>query len=185
MLNIKPQSKHLKTRFDLWTTHQTKNILLKNNSSLYVHGEKSGKLLANLLQDAGANRNPFKNGGITSNPIEINNAFKNFYSRLYSSEFDGNKSWVSTFLNSPPILSIPPDLIKKIEAVITQAEIAQTISSMQSRKTMGPDRFPTEFSKSLSSQFAATLIESHQRASLLPSLMEEFIIYCEEREGPS
>ena len=51
MHNIKPLSWiikniDLKTRYDLLTTHHTQNIILKNNSSFYEHGEKSGKLLA-------------------------------------------------------------------------------------------------------------------------------------------
>lgn len=37
----------LQTRFDLLLTHQTQNILLKNNSLMYEHGEKSGKVFTN------------------------------------------------------------------------------------------------------------------------------------------
>ena len=45
-------NKHLelKTRFDLLTTYQTQNILLKNKSNYYEHGEKCGKLLASQLK---------------------------------------------------------------------------------------------------------------------------------------
>lgn len=59
---------------------------------------------------------------------------------------------------------------------MTHVETALAMSSIQSGKTLGPVRFPTElfkqFLKPPSLQFAATLLESHQHDSLSPSLME-------------
>lgn len=131
----------LQTRFDLLSGYHTQNILLKNSSLLYEHGEKSGKLLANLLKGRRAKQViaviRSENGEIISNPPEINNIFRDFYSHLYTSEFDGDDSKISAFLNSLPIPSIPPDLMKKLEAPVTQAEIVQAISSMQSSGTPG------------------------------------------------
>lgn len=56
---------------------------------------------------------------------------------------------------------------------------------MQSGKTPGPDGFPTEFfkqfSKPLSSKFAAVRLETHQRGSLPPSLTEAFITFITKK----
>ena len=146
-------------------------------------------MLANLLKGRRAKQHiagiRSDTGEITSNPAEINNAFRNFYSQLYSSEFDGDESRISTFLNPLSIPSTPPDLVNKLEAPITQAEITQAISLMQSGKTPGPDGFPSEFfkqfSRPLSAQFAAVLLESHQRGSLPPSMKEAVITFIAKK----
>lgn len=173
----------LKTKFDLLTTHQTQNILLKNKSTFYEHGEKAGKLLANQLKGRRSKQLitsiNTQSGNVTLDPTEINTAFKDFYSHLYSSQFDGDDPKIKSFLDSLPIPTTPPDLSKALEAPITQAEITIAISSMQSGKSPGPDGFPSEFFKKfstlLSPYLTTVLAESFQLGSLPPSLNEAII----------
>ncbi|KAF3847423.1 hypothetical protein F7725_020451, partial [Dissostichus mawsoni] len=86
----------LKTKFDLLTTYQTQNILLKNKSTFYEHGEKAGKLLANQLKGRRSKQLitsiNTQSGNVTQDPTEINTAFKDFYSKL----FDGDDPRIKT-----------------------------------------------------------------------------------------
>lgn len=55
---------------------------------------------------------------------------------------------IKAFLDPLPIPTIPPNLVEKLEAPLTQTEITLAISSMQSGKSPGQDGFPAEFFKS-------------------------------------
>ena len=109
----------------------------------------------------------------------INATFKDFYTQLYSSQSDGDEAKTNAFLDPLPIPTIPPDMAKKLEAPITEAEIIVAISAMQSGKSPGPDGFPAEFYKRfsalLSPQLAIVLSESLRLGSLPPSLNEACI----------
>lgn len=66
----------LQTKFDLLTTHQTQNLLLKSKSTFYEHGEKTGKLLANQLKGRWAKQHitniRTESGDVPLDPIKIN-----------------------------------------------------------------------------------------------------------------
>lgn len=173
----------LQTKFDLLTTYQMQNLLLKNKSTLYEHGEKTGKLLANQLKGRRSKQLISNictsNGKTTSDPTEINNIFRDFYSQLYSSQFNGDETSIKAFLDPLPIPTISPDLVEKLEVPLNQAEITLAISSMQSGKSPGPDGFPAEFFKKfsplLSAQLRNMLAESLRLGSIPPSLNEACI----------
>lgn len=74
-----------------------------------------------------------------------------FISNYIPLNLTGMRPKLAPFSTHYPFLL--PDLIKKLEAPITQADIAQAISLMQSGKTPGPDGFPTEFFKRFQSPF--------------------------------
>lgn len=89
------------------------------------------------------------------------------------------------FLDPLPVPTIPPNLVEKLEAPLTQTEITLAISSMQSGKSPGPDGFPAEFFKRfsalLSPQLTTILSESLRLASLPPSLNEACIMLIAKR----
>ena len=77
----------LKAKFDILITHQAQNLLLKSKSTFYEHGEKTGKLLADQLK-ARRTKQTITNirtvsGEVTADPGQINNTFRDFYSKLY------------------------------------------------------------------------------------------------------
>lgn len=80
----------LKTKFDLLTTHSIEQSLLKSKTMFYIYGDKTDKLLANQLKGSKAKQNISKirlpNGQITTDHLQINEAFRDFYSQLYTSE---------------------------------------------------------------------------------------------------
>ena len=163
----------LKSRFDILTTHRAQNLLLKTKSTFYEQGEKTGKLLANQLKARRAKQIITKirtaNGGTTSDSALINDAFKDFYSTLYTSQAGGDDLAVSAFLDPLDIPTISQSQMEDLETPITSAEVAQAIASMQSGKSPGPDGLPAEFFKKfsalLSPQLAVVFAESHRALS--------------------
>lgn len=159
----------LKTKFDLLITHSIEQSLLKSKSMFYIYGEKSDKLLANQLKGFKAKQTISKiqltNGHLTMDHLQINEAFSDFDTHLYTSEFQADCHEIYKFLNDVNIPSLSPDLKKKLEEPISQAEIALAISIMQSGKCPGPDGFLAEFLKKFSLLLAPLLCsflsESH------------------------
>lgn len=118
----------LKTRFDLLTTHSAEYSLLKQKTLFYVHGDKSDKMMANLLKSSNARQSisnvQLSNGRITSDHMEINKAFRDFYQQLYSSESQADSKEISNFLNSLNILKLSSNSMQKLEEPISQHEIS-------------------------------------------------------------
>lgn len=83
-----------KKRVELTLTLSTYPIeyqLLKSKSQFNIHGDKSGKMLANYLRGSKAKQLitqiEMENGNITTDHVQINDTFRNYYARLYTSEF--------------------------------------------------------------------------------------------------
>ena len=75
--------------FDNLTTKQTEQLLFKSSQTFYEQREKAGKLLSHKLRQSAA-RGTIPEVCVASdltstNPKEINNQFKQFYSALCSS----------------------------------------------------------------------------------------------------
>lgn len=77
--------------------------------------------------------------------LQINKAFRDFYAQLYTSECQADNNDNPDFVNDLSIACVSPDLKKKLEEPISQAEIVFAISSIQSGNCPGPDGFPAEF----------------------------------------
>lgn len=119
----------------------------------YIYGDKSDKLLANQLKGHKAKQNISRirlpNGLITADHLQINEAFRDFYTQLYTSDCQSDSNAISDFLSGLNIPRLPLDIKKRLEEPISQAEIASAISSMQSGKCPGPDGFPLRMNASL------------------------------------
>lgn len=127
----------------------------------YIHGEKSGKLLANQLRGLKAKSHitniKMEDGKATSDHAEINDTFRSYYSQLYTSEFSNNIILMDNFLNQLNIPRLSPDSKIRLDEPITKEEIDAAISSLQSGKSPGPDGFPAEFFKTFSSLLSPQL----------------------------
>ena len=93
----------------------------------------------------------------STNPKEINNQFKQFYSALYSSEALPDTSCMHVFLDNLDIPCLNSDEQTNMDASISHDEATLAIHSMQSSKTPGPDGFPVEFYKAFSSKLSPIL----------------------------
>lgn len=89
----------------------------------------------------------------------------------YTSQFVGDETEIKGFLDTLPIPAIPQNLVEKLEAPLTQVEIALAMSSMHNGKSPGLDGFPAEFFKNVfcapfPTELTAALSESLQLGSL-------------------
>ena len=93
----------LQTRFDLLSTHSIERQLLQSKSLFYVHGDKCGKMLANQLKGFKAKQHITKiqmdDVDLTSDPSKINDTFRSFYSRLYTSDPPNDSTLMENFLD--------------------------------------------------------------------------------------
>jgi len=93
----------LQTELDLLLTREAERLLLHSRGSIYEHGDKAGRLLAHQLKSRVASNQITQIrdglGSLTSDPGEINNIFKTYYSRLYTSESPDNEDQLHTFLD--------------------------------------------------------------------------------------
>ena len=79
----------------------------------------------------------------------INNCFKEFYSKLYSSDSTPDHNQFDAFFSNLNIPTIDPDSKERLEQNLTLEEINNAIMSLQSGKAPGPDGFPTDFYKKI------------------------------------
>lgn len=153
----------LKTQYDLLSTERTERHHLWSKGHYYEHGEKAGRLLAYQLKCRSASRliPQIRNTSqsLTTDPVEINNTFKEFYSELYTSTFPQDNSNMTTFLDSIDIPTIDVTAKDNLDKPIQLQEIVDAINKMQSGKSPGLDGYPVEFYKKFSSQLAPILLE--------------------------
>ncbi len=179
----------LQTKFNLASTYQIERQLLRSKSLFYIHGDKSGKLLANQLRGLKSKGHITKiqmeDGTTTSDHVKINNTFRNYYSKLYTSEFSNTIS-MDNFLNSLNIPTLSTDNKMKLEEPITKEEIAAAILCLQSGKSPGPDGFPAQFFKAfsplLSSHLSAVLSDSFEQGNLPTSFYEACITLIAKKD---
>ncbi len=93
------------------------------------------------------------------NPVGINNTFKTFYSKLYSSEFPENDSDMLDFLDKLVSPSLDSDKRKNLNGPLTLEEVINSITAMQSGNARRPDGYPVEFYKKFSVKLAPLLLE--------------------------
>lgn len=86
-------------------------------------------------------------GDVVHNPQEINEVFKDFYSKLYSSEHNVNQSDIDTFLNNLQLPRLSEEYANRLEAPISPVELHTALNKMTNNKSPGPDGFPAEFYK--------------------------------------
>uniref|UniRef100_A0A3B3HDP0 Reverse transcriptase domain-containing protein n=1 Tax=Oryzias latipes TaxID=8090 RepID=A0A3B3HDP0_ORYLA len=174
---------HLQTKYNLIATEKTEQLLLKSRGYLYEHGDKAGRFLAHQLKCRSAAQLipqiTKKDGTLTIDPAEINEAFTSFYSDLYMSEMTEDCSEMEMFLNnleSPLVTEIHRT---NAELPLDHKEITNAIHSMQNGKAPGPDGYPIEFYKKFSNRLSPILLDmfndSLSRGSLPQTLTEASI----------
>ncbi|KAG7493595.1 hypothetical protein JOB18_012645 [Solea senegalensis] len=138
-------------------------MLLKSRGFVYEHGEKAGRLLARQLKckssDQQITQIQKENGELTTDPLEINNTFKAFYSKLYTSEAPNDNTDMLNFFKNLNTPVISPTYKADLELPFRLTEISNAISAMQSGKAPGPDGYPIEFYKKCSTKLAPLILE--------------------------
>lgn len=149
---------------------------------MYEHSDKAGRLAHQLKAKQAANQIAQiqeETGSLTSDPDQLNLAFKSFYSQLYKSESPNDETQLTTFLDELIMPKISPNDSMMLDTALTLAEIREVIHSMNSGRSPGPDGYTVEFFKRFSDQLAPLLLEmfnySYQHGSLPNTLMQASI----------
>ena len=174
----------LQTEYDLLCTDKATQLILKARHKSYEYGDKASKLLAHQIRKDSSSRLITKivneSGKMVIDHKEINNAFKCFYSKLYTSENTGQSSQNGEFLNDLTFPKVPLKYQSMLEAKISIKEIKEAIKSLKTNKTPGPDGFSSEFYKKFVDQLSPLLQtlfnESLSIGTLPPTLYQAIII---------
>lgn len=86
---------------------------------------------------------------LTIDPQEVNNTFKEYCSKLYTSEFPQDTSYMLEFLENLNVPKITQDQSRDLERPFDNQEIENSIKGMQSGKAPRPDGASVEFYKNL------------------------------------
>uniref|UniRef100_A0A3Q3ASG7 Reverse transcriptase domain-containing protein n=1 Tax=Kryptolebias marmoratus TaxID=37003 RepID=A0A3Q3ASG7_KRYMA len=145
---------------------------------LYQSGNKPGRLLARLtkgrmeantissLQDNNRDRH-YKT-------TDINRVVREFYQKLYSSEYSSSDVKVTEFLGDVTLPRLTDGQQEALGAPISQIEVREAIASLKGGKAPGPDGFCPEFYKTLSHLVVGPLTDmlrhSFERGGLPPTL---------------
>lgn len=151
----------LTSEYNMLTSYHIECLLLKNRSNFYEHGDKAGEVLARQLKGARAkqviNGVKSQNGKMITDQSGINEMFQQYYQDLYTSNSSNDPTLFSNFFRELPIPTLSLEHVSALDAPIDQQEIATAISSLQPRKSPGPDGIPNEFYAAFSKQLIPTI----------------------------
>lgn len=126
------------------------SVMLQTRVRFYEHGDKASKLLAHQLRQLSTShlipQILTNSGSNATEPLEINNAFKEFYKSLYLSDQTSIPNF-DTFFDNLYIPSIGQSIAKALEKSITVEELSKAVLSLQGGKCPGPDRFSSTSKK--------------------------------------
>lgn len=151
----------LQREYNLITTKQAEYLISKSRGYAHEHGEKTGKLLAHQLRQRTANQSipEIRNdqGERCTDTLEINKSFLKFYQTLHSSSSPQSTSDIEKFFQNSIIPELDPNVVTSLEELISTTEIMAAIQSMQSRKSSGPNGYPSDFYKKFATQLSPIL----------------------------
>lgn len=173
----------VKAEFDTLTTKDIEKMILRSRHSYYESGEKAHRLLAHQLRQSSASNiiSEIKTpNGLTHDFSEINNAFREHYISLYTSEQNCTPVEMEQFFTDITIPQVDEATVDSLDSPISLEEVKAAISALQTNKSPGPDGFTVEFYKAFSAQLIPLLLdmynESFELGHLPQTLCEASII---------
>lgn len=119
---------------------------MRSRGFYYEHGENSGRLLAHQLKSKSAAQIVSEiediTGRTTTDPLKINDIFRDFYSDLYESESLKNTSLFQKFFKNLKVPTLSSNQKEYLDEPIELREVSTAISAMQNGKSPRPDGFP-------------------------------------------
>ena len=153
-----------------------KKIILRTKQKYYELGEKAHKILSWQLRTEESSRTinaiQTETGAISHNPTEINDAFKQFYTNLYTSESPEDLSKIDEFLSAIELPKLGHEDQKNLDLPFTQKEIEKALCSLQPNKSPGEDGFPPEFYREFKDLLTPLIMDVINLASKTQTLPE-------------
>lgn len=156
--------------------------LFRLKTTFYEAGEKTGKLLARQLKEqSSAHVIPAirRDGVLVTSPKEINEVFRQFYEKLYTSEGMPSESSLRNFFLNITLPKLSAEQADILDKPVSQDEVRKAIQSMKTGKSPGTDGFPVEYYKQYMDILIPVLTkvfeEAFQAGFLPPSLNEALI----------
>ncbi|KAA8589211.1 hypothetical protein FQN60_012576, partial [Etheostoma spectabile] len=136
--------------------------------------DKPQKLLAWQLRKAQASRAILRiksdTGIILTEPKEINERFKEFYSKLYKSNCNHDADVIRSFLSGLDLPHLSSEAQAVLDGDISIAEIIEAIAEFPNNKTPGPEGFTIEFYKCFSKDLSPLLLRMFKHAASVGQL---------------
>jgi hypothetical protein len=157
----------------------------KSRALWLKEGDKNTKFfyrVANSNRRVNSIESLMVNGSLSSNPIEIKEHMKNFYSKLFTE----NDGW-RPFPEGLPMHSIGEEDCRWLKRDFEESEVWEVVKHMKDDKTPGPDGFSMGFIKAcwgvLKEDIMAVFSEFHSKASFQKSLNAYFIALIPKKVG--
>ena len=179
-----------KNELETLYNERVEGIAVRARARWHEHGEKSSKYFLNLEKRNNIKkhiRKLYLSGSFSTDPFEILNAEKHFYSKLYSRQRVNLNSERAEnfFLENPNILKLSDELSSLCEGKITFQECEAILGAFQLGKTPGNDGIPIEFYKIFWPLIGEFLIASFNEAfdnkEMSPSQKQALITLIEKK----
>lgn len=147
---------------------KVEGIIVRSRARWHEHGEKNSKYFFNLEKRNHIKKHIRKlsmSGVITTDPFRILEAEKNFYEKLYKSKrYEGQQNATHFRYEDLPIPTLPPDLSRSVEGVISLEECTEALKSFPLNKVPGNDGLPIEFYNTFWASVGKILLECFNAA---------------------
>lgn len=129
--------------------HRAEFLIHRTRQHYYFNGARPSHLLALRLRadehfsDISSVKS--SDGLILTEPVQVNSAFRSFYSKLYSSELTHNEQTCEDFIEQAHLSRLPEEDLPKLNCPITIVELKDSALGMCRGKSPGLDGIPPEF----------------------------------------
>lgn len=164
--------------------------MFRARQTIFESGDKAGKFLSRYIKQKESKSSVAAvmtgDGSQATKPREINDAFKNFYINLYTSENTATDKEIMSFLNKLNLPKLSVSQQEDLDLPISSQEILDAIKALPSGKSPGQDGFTAEFFKCYAEDllplFENMLAEAFEVGKLPPSLNQAIITLILKKE---
>lgn len=148
--------------------------LFRVRQKYFESGDKAGKLLARYIKQqesmATITAVQSEGGALLTKSADINQTFKKFYMKLYTSSASDTQDEIIKFLEGLDLPTLNPDQRDGLDAPVTASEILEVIRTLKVGKAPGPDGLTAEFFKCFPEEVTPLLLQMYNEAFSLGTL---------------